>query len=284
MTQNVVKTSRNIFAILSNRPMTFVRAALAISTVFTAASCVGSADESQNDLGLDDEVSEESQALGVTSRLVGDSACPSGYSLATSAEAQANKTAICSKLGTWDITRLAGGGSMDGPGYGCGIRNVDTRGLGHSVCKKAVQFERGVGDNVCPSGFTTANPMVARANSAAMCAKLGTWDIARLAGGGSMDGPGYGCTIRDSDTRGLGHTACAQLDFMRAVGDKPCPAGSALISPQEARARQAELCSKLGTWDIARLDGGGSMDGSGYGCTIRDSDTRGLGHALCGVL
>lgn len=99
-----------------------------------------------------------------------------------------------------------------------------------------------------------------------------------------MEGPGYGCVIHDADTRSLGHTACAQLSFARAIGDQPCPAGSALISPTEARARQAELCSQLNTWDIARLDGGGSMEGPGYGCTIRDSDTRSLGHALCGAL
>ena len=99
-----------------------------------------------------------------------------------------------------------------------------------------------------------------------------------------MHGPGYGCEIRDVDTQTLGHTACVQLDFVRPIGDQPCPAGSALISPQEARARTSELCDLLDEWDIARLDGGGSMQGPGYGCTIRDSDTQELGHALCGAL
>jgi hypothetical protein len=140
-----------------------------------------------------------------------------------------------------------------------------------------------VGDTACPSGYSLATPAEATANQAAVCGKLGTWDIVRLAGGGSMDGPGYGCGIRDADNRALGHTACVQLDFVKPLGDKPCPAGSGLISPQQARARQAELCGKLGSWDIARLEGGGSMDGSGYGCGIRDWDTRGLGHALCDV-
>ena len=28
---------------------------------------------------------------------------------------------------------------MDGPGYGCTIRDRDTRNLGHSVCKKPLQ-------------------------------------------------------------------------------------------------------------------------------------------------
>ncbi|WP_437945037.1 hypothetical protein WME98_29205 [Sorangium sp. So ce296] len=272
--------------------MKLVRFAFLASVMASAVACAASTDSSgslEESVGVDDvdsgrEVAEASFALGVATRVVGDTACPTGYSLATPAEALANQAAVCSKLGTWDIARLSGGGSMDGPGYGCGIRSTDTRSLGHSVCKQAVQFTRGIGDGVCPSGYTVANSMVARANQSSICSTLGTWDIARLAGGGSMDGPGYGCGIRDADSRSLGNTVCVQLDFVRPVGDKPCPAGSALISPQEARARQAELCGKLGTWDIARLDGGGSMDGPGYGCAIRDSDTRTLGNALCGAL
>jgi len=274
--------------------MKLIRIASLASVIASAVACGASTD----DLGVDDvitegeiaegeitegEIAEESSALVVSTKVVGDTACPSGYSLATPAEATANQAAVCGKLGTWDIVRLAGGGSMDGPGYGCGIRSWDNRNLGASVCKKTVQFTKGVGDGVCPGGYTVANPMVARANAQAICNKLGTWDIARLAGGGSMDGPGYGCGIRDADNRALGHTACVQLDFVKPLGDKPCPAGSGLISPQQARARQAELCGKLGSWDIARLEGGGSMDGSGYGCGIRDWDTRGLGHALCDV-
>ena len=284
MNHNAIKMNRSFSSIFAGQAIKFARFAVAISMVFSAAACVGSAEELENDANLDEDVAEEAQALGIAAEVVGDTTCPTDYSLATPAEARANQSAICSKLGTWDIARLDGGGSMDGPGYGCTIRDVDTRGLGHAVCKKPVQFTRGIGDNVCPSGYTVANSMVARANQSALCAQLGTWDIARLAGGGSMDGPGSGCTIRDVDTRGLGHTACVQLDAVRAIGDKPCPAGTALISPQEARARQSALCGKLGAWDIARLDGGGSMDGPGYGCTIRDSDSRSLGHALCGAL
>ena len=272
--------------------MKIVRFAFLVSVMASAVACAASTDSSgslEESVGVDDvdsggEVAEASFALGVATRVVGDTACPTGYSLATPAEALANQAAVCSKLGTWDIARLSGGGSMDGPGYGCGIRSTDTRSLGHSVCKQAVRSTRGIGDGVCPSGYTVANSMVARANQSSICSTLGTWDIARIAGGGSMDGPGYGCGIRDADSRSLGNTVCVQLDFVRPVGDKPCPAGSALISPQEARARKAELCGKLGTWDIARLDGGGSMDGPGYGCAIRDSDTRTLGNALCGAL
>jgi hypothetical protein len=65
------------------------------------------------------------------------------------------------------------------------------------------------------------------------------------------------------------------------VEGETCPAGRRLVRPDEARARSSALCSLLGSWDIARLAGGGSMDGPGYGCHVRDSDARGLGHALC---
>ncbi len=254
-----------------------------VSLMLSSAACIGSPNESLPD-DSDGEISVASQALGVSTVVVGDTTCPTNYSLATKDEAQANQGAICGQLGTWDIARLSGGGSMDGGGYGCGVRSLDTRGLGNSVCKKPVAFLDGVGDGVCPSGYTKANSMVARANSSAICSTLGTWDVARLAGGGSMDGPGYGCGIRDSDARNLGNTVCVQLSFVKKYGDASCPAGSALISPQEARARQSELCSKLGTWDIARLDGGGSMDGAGYGCGIRDFDNRSLGNSICGAL
>ncbi len=66
----------------------------------------------------------------------GDGKCPSGYVLATAGDARANQQKACKALGTWYIARLAGGGSMDGPGYKCKIRDKDRRGMGHSLCKK----------------------------------------------------------------------------------------------------------------------------------------------------
>lgn len=62
--------------------------------------------------------------------------CPSGFSLVTYKEAIENKDVLSRKLETWDIARLAGGGSMDGSGYNSKIRQEDERGLGHSLCKR----------------------------------------------------------------------------------------------------------------------------------------------------
>ncbi|WP_223635688.1 hypothetical protein [Corallococcus sp. EGB] len=253
-----------------------------LSGVSLAMLSVGCGTPAESTEGGAKDTARSSAALaGQISSVPGDTACPSGYTLASPEEARANAAALCGQLGTWDILRLANGGSMDGPGYGCGVRTYDNRALGGSVCKLVGTASTAVGDGVCPSGLTLVSPLVARTNPSGFCSVLGTWDIVRLANGGSMDGPGYGCGIRDFDSRPLGNTLCAQLSFVTVAGDKPCTPGTALLSPQEARARQSEACAALGTWDIARLAGGGSMDGPGYGCGIRDWDTRTTGNALC---
>ena len=46
---------------------------------------------------------------------------------------------------------------------------------------------------------------------------MGQWFIARLAGGGSLDGPGYECRMRPNDGRDLGHI----LRKMAAAGPAP---------------------------------------------------------------
>lgn len=211
----------------------------------------------------------------------GDTPCPIDFSLTTPNEALANQDDICLLLGPWDIARLAGGGSMDGPGYGCGIRVEDTRSLGATVCKTPMEFTRGTGDGICPEGYTVASPVVVQADLAAACSVLGAGDIARLAGGASMSGPDADCAISEKDDRQLDSTVCAMLYFMEAQGDTPCPLGWNLVSPATARAKKDAICSKLDTWDVVRLEGGGSMDGPGYGCGVRDEDTRSLGHSLC---
>ncbi|BAY21533.1 hypothetical protein NIES2100_12880 [Calothrix sp. NIES-2100] len=62
--------------------------------------------------------------------------CPSGFTLVTYEEAIENRDILSRKLETWDIARIAGGGSMDGSGYDSKIRQQDERGLGHSLCKR----------------------------------------------------------------------------------------------------------------------------------------------------
>ena len=62
--------------------------------------------------------------------------CPSDATLVTYEAALAQRTALCPSLGRWTISRLAGGGSIDGPGYQCQIRQRDDRAVGTSLCVK----------------------------------------------------------------------------------------------------------------------------------------------------
>jgi len=71
------------------------------------------------------------------------------------------------------------------------------------------------------------------------------------------------------------------LDFKTVKGDGQCPSGYVIATPDEARNNQRQACRVLGTWYIVRLAGGGSMDGRGYNCNIRNKDHRGLGATLC---
>lgn len=141
-----------------------------------------------------------------------------------------------------------------------------------------------VGDTPCPPGYYIASPDDARANWSTVCSTMGTWDIARLSGSGAMRGSGYGCTVSTYESMPLGNTFCklpGQTYLVKMAGDSPCGAGRTLITPQEARNLKGEMCSKLDAWDIVRLEGGGTMKGSGYGCTITDRDSQSVGHSLC---
>lgn len=78
-----------------------------------------------------------------------------------------------------------------------------------------------------------------------------------------------------------GGTAEAQSNVFVAQGDGQCPAGARPLTYREALANREAVCRQLGEWYIARLDGGGSMDGPGYRCQVRPADARPLGHTLC---
>lgn len=242
------------------------------------------APQESEEISVEEFAQSASALAGEVVAVTGDMPCPSGYTPVNPKEASANKNALCNLLGSWDIVRLENGGSMAGSGYGCAISTSDSRNLGHSLCKRALQFTVSPGDGSCPNTYTVASRLVARANKEAICSQLGDWDTARLLNMGSIEGSGYGCNVHTSDSRALGHTACARYEFLKVTGDSPCGPGKTLLAPEEARASQSEFCAKLGDWDIARLAGGGSIEGTAYGCNIRDWDTRVMGHALCKTL
>lgn len=218
----------------------------------------------------------------------GDTVCPPNEYLMPAAEARAHQQTLCAQLGTWDIVRLAGGGSMGGAGYACTVEDLDFRPLGASLCmpRPLPAYFKSQGDYVCPANSALMSPETAVAKRTELCAYLGRWDIVRLTGGGSMVGSGAGCVIRTQDTQPMGWSLCEPTGFPFSVvaGDGPCTPGTALLSPQEARARQGEICATLGKWDIQRLSGRGTMKGPGAGCVIKDWEPNPVGASLCKTL
>ncbi|WP_347277421.1 caspase family protein [Pseudanabaena sp. FACHB-2040] len=68
-----------------------------------------------------------------------------------------------------------------------------------------------VSGETCPPGSTLVTYEEAIGYKNSLIQKLGEWDIARLAGGGSMTGSGYSYEIRRNNDSPLGHALCKEL-------------------------------------------------------------------------
>ncbi|HSS78893.1 MAG TPA: transporter substrate-binding domain-containing protein [Thermoanaerobaculia bacterium] len=90
------------------------------------------------------------------------------------------------------------------------------------VAASAIEIKNVKGDGTCPADWVLLSAAEAKANQAAACRVLGQWDIARLAAGGSMDGPGYNCQIRSSDKRTLGNSLCIKPETLETGKLKVC--------------------------------------------------------------
>ncbi|MEO1233192.1 MAG: hypothetical protein AAFZ18_30280, partial [Myxococcota bacterium] len=91
-----------------------------VPALLTASVLLGAAGPARADFGF---------------RKLAGQRCPAGLQPVTLAEARSYRRDICRSLGQWDVVRLAGGGSMDGPGYDCRQRARDSRELGHVLCR-----------------------------------------------------------------------------------------------------------------------------------------------------
>jgi len=67
--------------------------------------------------------------------------------LLTYSDARMHLEQTCDNMPYWGIARLDHGASLDGAGYGCGIRKNDGRSLGHEVCNTAKTHVNGT--HVC---------------------------------------------------------------------------------------------------------------------------------------
>jgi hypothetical protein len=171
-----------------------------------------------------------------------------------------------------------------------------------------VRLRRVLGE-ACGAGSRHVTPDEAR-NDRRLCEMLGHWDIVRLAGGGALDGPGYGCQVRTSDERAMGTALCVTGDGLpppeapdpdgppqgwRMRADDPgdgdyrfhvvpgaaCPAGSRIATAAEAD--DPEACGQIGSWDLVRLADGLAIGGRGHGCRVAATDPADLDETLCMV-
>jgi len=111
--------------------------------------------------------------------------------------------------------------------------------------------------------------LAAPAEAKAQCQKMGQWDIAAIIGqpGFSQFGPGYNCKQEMPTNTGIG-------DAIEA-GKGECK----LATPEQAKT----VCSSMGQWDIAIIQGKGGISqfGPGYGCKQEIPKGTGVGNAIC---
>ncbi|MCY1019940.1 hypothetical protein [Pyxidicoccus sp. MSG2] len=226
--------------------------------------------------------------VGQLEVVAGDSTCAPGTYLMPVSVARANLKPVCYRLAPGDFVRLGGGGAMGGTAYNCAIYDVtDSKRLGSLCMPPPVPWFEQKGDGSCPQGSELMSPQEARNGGLDLCNSIGRWDHVRLSGGGSITGKGYStyCTIQDQDPAVMGWSLCkpTQLAFERKAGDWPCAPWQGLVSPNDARQRLGEICPLLGTSDIARLSGGGSVQRDRYGntCVVSDWDTRDASRSVC---
>ncbi len=191
-----------------------------IAALLIAGACQGSGSRGNAELDRAEEDADgTSEGELKVVKVQGDSPCPANHSLATFDEAQQNQDELCDMIDAWGIARLEGGGSMDGSGYGCGIRAEDDRSLGSTMCQDQGAFAVGQGDTPCPLGYRYLTADEARDHSESLCSALEEGEIARLAGGGSLDSKD--CKVLDSDDRDLDYSLCTSGSLSEKPPEEP---------------------------------------------------------------
>lgn len=72
----------------------------------------------------------------------GDVACPEAMRLASVSDAEDQAAALCNLVPDFSVARLAGLGSLSGPGLNCTVQKTDSRALSLSLCAPIVDFGR----------------------------------------------------------------------------------------------------------------------------------------------
>jgi len=216
--------------------------------------------------------------------------CPEGYRYLPREYATLNSDVICDTIEEWGIARLLGGSSLSGTSYDCEEKHFDLRNLGHAVCAKWSVANITIGEESCVENQVTVHPVDIPIYGHKICDMLEEWDIARIGVHGSIDGPGYGCTWHDVDTRSLNNTVCANLAIHDVVvvpikEEDVCGEESSLITVPEVMSKLEKYCNYVQDvvedTEPVRLSGGASLSKSADECFIHYEDDRELSLALC---
>ncbi len=139
----------------------------------------------------------------------GDGSCPALTTIVSSDVAYTYKSEACKAIGTASSARIENGGSMSNAASGCKVRLKDSAPQSVTLCDK-VAFTVTTSDNYCPAGMRLATVHEAVLFHSQACDALSgnKWYIVRLAGNGSMSGPGYQCVVSDNEPSKLGNSLC----------------------------------------------------------------------------
>ena len=140
--------------------------------------------------------------------------CPSGYHYISYNDLVSNLDHICPELGEWSISRIQGGGSVDGSGYSCRHRVTDPRDTAQAACVKTTILDQKIVDGTaCPEGYDVISNSEASANYQEVCDSISKNDIVRVGYRGSIQGWGFGCKIRSWDNQDLTQLFCVKRYF-----------------------------------------------------------------------
>ena len=174
-----------------------------VSSLMWAATCYSAVSVHQASIDRPNVTLSNSAEVSPTdfSVIVGKF-CPSGMNLVSLKEAQEEKERICNKIDYWGIVQIAGGGKVDGRGYGCNVHPHDNspNAVGQSLCapeEHLIKVDAELCGGINNYSLATAED-VGRSKETLCNDTLGKWDILQLAEGKKIDGRGYGCNISDN--------------------------------------------------------------------------------------
>ena len=215
--------------------------------------------------------------------------CPSGYHYISYNDLVSNLDHICPELGEWSISRIQGGGSVDGSGYNCRHRINDPRDAAQAVCVKTTILNKKIVKGMtCPKSYDVVSVSEASADYQDICHSIGNQDPVRIGYGGSIQNSDDGCKVKSWDDQDLSQTLCVKRDIVDVklvnADDDLCGTGRSFLTVKEVANDQQKYCNLIpadAVDQFVQLAGGASLGGQEKNCQISYDNSRPLQYGLC---